>query len=105
LKNMLIRPLNFSWLETALGVWVEIEELNARRAIIHNMTREIIAICRTERERVEKAEAFLDKYAHVIPHAEKQEIFRLMAEALLFITYNGVRIRCTDDPKRLLQGG
>jgi hypothetical protein len=101
--NLFKRPLNFGWVETALDVWVEIEELNARRAVIRNMTREIVAICRANRNRVEHAEALLDKYTDVIPYERKQEIFLIIAETLLYISYNGVRIKCTEDPKRLLQ--
>ena len=105
MTNLFKGPLDFGWVETALDVWVEIEEHNARRAVIRNMTREIVAICRANRHRVEHAEALLDKYSDVVPCERKQEIFLIIAETLLYISYNGLRIKCTEDPKRLLQKG
>ncbi|MFC1834883.1 hypothetical protein ACFL2Q_09135 [Thermodesulfobacteriota bacterium] len=105
MTNIFKKPMNFGWVETALDVWVEIEESNARRAMVRNMAREIVTVCRANRSRVEKAEALLDRYADVIPHENKQEIFLIIAETLLYISCGGIRMKCTEDPKQLLQKG
>ena len=96
-------PLDFTWVDAALEAWADIEEMRARQTTVREMARELVAICRSNRERVENAERYLDRYREVIPNVQKQEIFRLVAELLLFIQYRGVRIRCVDDPIKILK--
>lgn len=102
MNNFLKKPLAFDWVEASLEAYVRLEERKARVYQIKSMAREIVAICRASRDRVEKAEAFLEKYREVIPSEEKQNIFRLMAETLLYIQYEGVRMRISDNPRTIL---
>lgn len=99
------RPLDFGWLEAALEAWLVFEDRAARRATVRTMAGEIVEICQMKRERVERAEAFLTRYHRLLSRAEKQDIFRLMAETLRYIERGGVRVEVTDDPIRLLRGG
>ena len=95
--------LDFDWLDSALACIVNIQETNLKRSTVRNVSQEIVTICRTKRERVKQAERLLDKYSECILYEEKQEIFRLIAETLLYIQYRGVLIKCTSDPKKLIE--
>ena len=99
------RPIDFSWLETSLEAFVELERGRVQQVTVQQMAREIVAICRSQRERVRLAEEYYDKYRDVLTHADRQDVLRLMAETLMFITYGGRRMSVTEDPKRLLQTG
>ena len=102
MPNFFQARYDFSWVQTALEAYVRIEEAQVKQATVRQMTREIIAICQNNRARVVKVEAFLDEFQHVLSHEHKQDIFRLIAETLLFIQYRGVRIKCSEDPYQLI---
>ncbi len=97
-------PLDFDWLETALDAIVLVEETRARRVAVRSIAREIVATCRANRERVERAEALLDRHAEVMRPEDRGRVLRLMGETLLYIQYRGARLKCTEDPRRLLEG-
>ena len=96
--------LDFEWVTAALEAIVELEHGRTQQAELRAMAREIVAICRDARQRVARAEQFLDAYRHVLPPGKKNEILRLMAETLLFIQYGGRRVKITDDPSVILGG-
>lgn len=98
------RPLRFDWVEAALRAWVDVEQARVERVRVQSIARELVAICRANRERVERADAFYEKYRHLLPHAERQEVLRLMAETLLYIQFRGLRHKVTDDPTKILEG-
>ncbi len=98
------RRLNYSWLEAALDAWVVTEETNARRASVQLMAKEMVAICESNRDRVVRAEAYYSEFRDTLIMAERQDVLRLMAETLLYIQYQGVRLKVTDDPIKLLGG-
>ena len=103
MNNFLRQPLSFSWLESALEAWISFEVTDARIATCRSFAREIVTICKLQRKRVEKAEELLDRYRDMIKPKARQEIFRLMAEALMYIETNGQRLKVTDDPKRFFR--
>lgn len=98
------RPLDFGWVEATLAGWVELERGRVERVRLQQMTREIVAICRDNRERVKRADAYYDRYRDVLTHADRQALLRLMAETLLYVQYRGVRRKVTEDPLRILGG-
>lgn len=99
------RALDFSWLELSLGAFVELDRGRVKQVTVQQMAREIVAICRSQRERVRLAEEYYDKYRDVLTHADRQDILRVMAETLMFITHGGRRMAVTEDPRRFLQSG
>lgn len=102
MQSLFDRPLDYGWLEATLSAWIKVEETNVERAAVRQMTREVVAICQDKRERVQRAEAFYEKYRDVLRHRERQEVLRLMAETLLYIQHSGVRMKLTEDPIKLL---
>lgn len=96
--------LRFDWLEAALQVVLEVQSGRVEMARVHSMSREIVALCRDQRDRVAAAERVLDENRNTMSCAQKNEVLRLIAEALLYIQSGGVRIRVTDDPRRILRG-
>lgn len=97
-------PLYISCLEAALESIVAIEETNLKRTIIKNISKEIIKICRNNRNRIERVDQILEDYGNYISYENKQEIFKIVAETLLFTQYNGVRIKFNQDPKNIIFG-
>lgn len=98
------RPLNYTWLEAALEAWLETERTNTRRAEAKLMAREIVAICAANREKATLAEEFYVKYRDHLSRADRQGVLRLIAETLLYIQYDGVRMKVSSDPMRILGG-
>jgi hypothetical protein len=96
--------LDYSWHDSILDSLVSIQEMNLKRSIISNISREVVQICKKKRDRVAKVELLLDEFGGYIAHEDKQEIFILVAETLLFIQFNGTRVKCTEDPIALLKG-
>lgn len=96
--------LRFDWLETALAVIVEAQHGRVEMARVRGMSREIVALCREQRERVLAAEMFLDENRDILSAEQRNDVLRLIAETLLYIQYRGARIRVTDDPFQVLRG-
>lgn len=96
-------PLQFDWLEVALGAVVQLEFGRVEVARVRSMARQIVAICRDQRDRAIAAERFLDENRDALSADQRNEALRLIAETLLYIQYGGIRVRVTDDPRRILR--
>jgi transglutaminase-like putative cysteine protease len=107
---MPVRPgfqaaLDFDWVLQALEPLVVFEQGKADQTRVQSLAREIVAMCRANRDRVEAAERVLSEYRDVLSPEQKNEALRIMAETLLYIQHNGVRIKVTTDPGRILREG
>jgi len=89
-KLLNLNRLNLHWIETALEGWVVIEEANVKRTLVKEMCRELVFICRDQRNRAIKAEKFYEKYRNDIPYADKQDILLLLLEMLKYAKHNGI---------------
>jgi hypothetical protein len=97
--------LDFDWLVCALEPIVAFEQGQADQARVRVVAREIVAACRAQRDRVVAAERILQEHRDILSADQKDTFLRLMAEALLYITYHGRRIKLAGDPILVLRGG
>jgi hypothetical protein len=104
-RNPYATVIDFDWLVCALEPIVAFEQGRADQARVRAVAREIVAVCRSQRDRVVAAERILEEHRDILSADQKDSFLHLMAEALLYITYHGRRIKLTGDPILVLRGG
>lgn len=102
-KNPFAAALDMSWIVSALEPITAFQEGQVDQARVRSLAREITAACRNNRDRVLAAERMLDEYRDILPAQKRDEILRLMAEALMYVQFNGRRVKVVGDPTRILK--
>jgi hypothetical protein len=99
-----VATLSFDWVTASLRAIVAFELGRVEQARVRCLAREIVAICRVQRDRVVRADRLLEEHRDLLSIEQRNEVLRLMAEVLLYIQFRGVRIKVTADPRRVLEG-